>query len=159
MSRDICEREADVLASSGGPMSDTLQAHLEHCASCREVATLTGAMRAALDEEERLPLPDAGRLWWRAEIEARREARARSMRPLDTVERAEPFIALAAAALLFVLRGDYLLGALARLVPGDASMAALQIALPGPVLVALVTGVVLSGLMLLVGLGAAFARD
>ncbi len=160
MSRDACPRQDDVAMAVGSHgLTDELKAHVSSCATCREVELVTSSLMTALDEEALEPLPDAGRLWWRAQIEARQEARRRSMRPLDATEWIEPFVAVVVAVLLLQFSGDRVVGVLARLLPGDTTSAAVQLALPAPVLTALVAGVLLTGVMLLVGLGAIFARD
>lgn len=160
MNRDGCTREADVAkATAGQAWSDELRSHVQGCAACQDVELVTTSLMAAVQEESLEPLPDAGRLWWRSQIEARQEARRRSMRPLDAAERAEPFVAVAVALVVMLFSGDHVIAALARLLPGDATTAAVQLALPAPVLAALLGGVVLTTVMLLVGLGAAFASD
>lgn len=160
MSRDACAREGDVATAVGSATwTDELRAHVRDCATCREVELVTSAMMAAMREEAEEPLPDAGRLWWRAQLEARGAARRRSMRPLDVAEWVEPLVAVAVALLLLQLSGDRVVGVLARLLPGEATSDVVQLALPAPVLTALVAGMLLTGVMLFVGLGAAFARD
>lgn len=161
MIRESCTRETEVAAAvDPATWSPELQAHVASCEACQEAAAVTTALHAMLRAEEAEPLPDAGRLWWRSQIEARQEARRRSMRPIDTVERAEPFIAVAVALVLLLLRGDRLGAALAHVLSGEAgAAAAVQAALPAPVLLALAAGLGMTFVMLLVGLGAALARD
>lgn len=81
------------------------------------------------------------------------------MLPLDTVDRAEPFVAVFAVVLVLLLRGDVVMRTLANWLAGSAAAPAVQMAVPGLVMPVLVGGLVVMALMLLVGLGAAFARD
>lgn len=152
MSRDFCERELDVMAAiDGDRWSDDLLAHVAGCGACQQVQTIGAGLLACVREEVHTSATDASDLWWRARLDARRDARRRAMQPLETIERAEPLVAVAALAAVLLLRGDVLLSALG---PGSV-----QIALPGLLVPVLVGGLVATALMLLVGLGAAFGRD
>lgn len=158
--RDVCERELDVMdALDAGQWPADLVSHVDACTSCQQVRAFGGELLSYAREEATAALPDAGDLWWRARLDARREARRRSMQPIDTVERAEPFVAIAAVLLMLVLRGDTVVNALARWTSGGGVEPSLQMAMPGLVLPVLVGGLVATVLMLLVGLGAAFSRN
>jgi hypothetical protein len=72
-----------------------LRAHAESCAICLEVAAVSVALRE--DREELLaaaPLPDAGLVWWKAQLRARREAAKVAGRPITAAQ----VMALATAA-------------------------------------------------------------
>lgn len=160
MSRNVCERELDVMAAlDANVWPADLVAHLASCEACSQVRAIGGALLGYARAEADQPLPDAGNLWWRAQLDARREARRRSMLPLDTVDRAEPFVAVLAVALVFLLRGDVVMRTLTNWLAGSAAAPAVQLAVPGLVMPVLVGGLVVMLLMLLVGLGAAFARE
>lgn len=160
MSRDVCERELDVMAAiDANAWPADLVAHIASCDACRQVQAIGGALLGYARAEADEPLPDAGNLWWRARLDARREARRRSMLPLDTVDRAEPFVAVVAVAVVLLLRGDVVMRTLANWLAGSAAAPAVEMAVPGLVVPVLVGGLVVMALMLLVGLGAAFARD
>lgn len=160
MSGDVCERELEVMAAlDAGQWPADLVSHVDACASCQQVRAFGAELLGYAREEATAVLPDASDLWWRARLDARREARRRSMQPIDTVERAEPFVAIAAVLLMLVLRGDTVVHALARWTSGGVVDPSVQMALPGLVLPVLLGGLVATALMLLVGLGAAFSRD
>ena len=94
-----CEFEAEVLAAalqSGWPeRTDAgLRAHVESCAICAEVALVTRALDESREElGVRAMVPDSGRVWWQAQLRARREAAQAAGRPITAAQ----VIALASA--------------------------------------------------------------
>jgi hypothetical protein len=98
-----CERETDLLDAIGrgewpAPAGDALRAHVESCASCRELSDLVILFREERDGERAAAVvPSAGQVWWRAELRARFEAAQRVQRPMTIVQ------AVAAAACVGVL--------------------------------------------------------
>jgi hypothetical protein len=173
MTDDLCPREAEVLracesgdwAGLGEPAlpshssQSELRAHLATCESCREVEAVTRVLMLSVEAESAEPIPDAADVWWRAQWQARQDARARAMRPLDTIERAEPLVALVAVATLLVMRGDVIASRIFGWVASDATGHALQTLMPPAILPLLFVGIGLGGLVLLVGLGAVVAKD
>lgn len=160
MSGDLCGREPDVVtAVETTRWSDELQAHVERCAACRQVEAVTVQLLALADAEAAEPLPDASDLWWRAKVDARREARRQSMLPIDTVERAEPFVAVLAVAMVLLMRGDIVIGALTSWLSGGVADASVRVAVPALVLPVMMGGLAVMALMVLVAVGAALARD
>ncbi len=83
-----CPFEAQVLASlmeDRWPLAvePSLREHVSHCSICSEVASVGGAFREANSHSrEEATLPDASRVWWLAQIRARREADADAARPI-----------------------------------------------------------------------------
>jgi hypothetical protein len=70
-------------ASRSGQWSDELLAHVSACASCEEVTLVASYLSesnasAAADNQ----LPDAGRVWFKAQIAAKTAAMERAMRPI-----------------------------------------------------------------------------
>lgn len=160
MTDDLCPREAEVLrACESGAWPDGLQGHLATCESCREVEAVTRVLMESIEVEAAEPMPDAADIWWRAQWQARQDAKARAMRPLDTIERAEPLVALVAVATLLVMRGDAIASRVFGWVASDATGHALQTLMPPAVLPLVLVGIGLGGLVLLVGLGAVLAND
>jgi len=94
-----CEFEAEVLAAvlqSRWPehVDAGLRAHAAGCTICADVA----AIAAAIDEDRAhmradAILPDSGRMWWQAQMRARREAATAAGRPITAAQ----VIALACA--------------------------------------------------------------
>jgi hypothetical protein len=90
-----CEFESEVLAASlQSRMPEPLRSHVAGCAICSDVA----AVAAAIDEaRERMHsdvvVPDSGRVWWLAQLRARREATKTAGRPITAIQ----VIALACA--------------------------------------------------------------
>lgn len=82
-----CEFEADVAAAalqSGWPerADAQLREHVQTCAVCADVARVVAAVDSARMEMDLPVLPDSGRVWWVAQMRARREAVHAAQRPL-----------------------------------------------------------------------------
>ena len=76
-----------------------LRSHVENCAVCSEIVLVAQFLQedhAALLAE--MKLPDAGLVWWKAQLRARREAAELATRPIALAERFA--VACGAAALL-----------------------------------------------------------
>jgi hypothetical protein len=160
MSDESCPREADVLrASESGTWSADLQHHADTCATCQEVRAVAHALQRVVADEALLPLPDASDLWWKARWQADQEARQRALRPLDTLERAEPLVALVAIVTVLVMRGDALAGRLFTWMAGDGGGQALQLFVPSAVMPFIIVGMALGALVVLVGLTAVVTQD
>ena len=160
MTDEPCTREAEVLrAGESGQWTPGLRAHLATCAACREVEAVTQVLREAVDDEPVSTGASADDIWWRAQLQARQEQRANAMRPLDTLERAEPLVALVGVVTLLVLRGDAIVSGLMAWASRDATSQAVQVLMPPALLPLLMLGGLLGGLVLLVGLGAVVAND
>jgi len=160
MTDDLCPREADVLrAGDTGEWTPELRAHLVTCLACREVEAVTEVLRAAVNDEPVALRASADDIWWKAQLQARQDARASAMRPLDTIERAEPLVALVAVVTLLVVRGDVLASRLFAWTTSDATGQALHAVMPPALLPLLVVAAALGGLVFLVGLGAVLVSD
>lgn len=87
-----CPFEAEVLAAavqSRWPdrVDGGLRAHVLTCEICSDVAAVAGAIDAARDEmRESIVVPDSGRVWWVAQLRARREAARAAARPINAVQ-------------------------------------------------------------------------
>ena len=94
-----CEFESEVLAAvlqSRWPerVDAQLRAHVAGCAICSDVAAIAGAVDEAREETRaQAVVPDSGRVWWLAQMRARREAADAAGRPITAVQ----VIALACA--------------------------------------------------------------
>jgi hypothetical protein len=90
--RTNCEFEADVLAAaieSRWPHgADTaLHEHAASCSVCSEAALVASALADDRDTmRNSVCVPDSGRVWWLAQIRARREAMATAGRPITIVQ-------------------------------------------------------------------------
>jgi hypothetical protein len=159
MTNDLCVREAEVLrACASGDWPDDLQTHVATCDGCRDVRAVALCLQGGLAEEHEQSLPDAAGIWWRAKVQAQREARQRALRPIDALERSEPLVALVAVVTLLVLRGDAIASRVVQWATGDATGQMLAV-LPPALLPVLFVGFALCGVVLLVGLGAVLASD
>src|SRR6187402_2760874 len=80
MTDDLCPREAEVLrAGDTDEWTPELHAHLATCPACREVEAVTQVLRAAVDDEPVALATSADDIWWRAQLQARQDARANAM--------------------------------------------------------------------------------
>jgi hypothetical protein len=87
-----CEFESEVLAavlqSRWPERSDAnLREHAAACAICADVAAIAGAMDDAREElRSSAIVPDSGRVWWLAQLRARREDAEAAGRPITAAQ-------------------------------------------------------------------------
>jgi hypothetical protein len=92
MRRVECEFEAEVLAAtlqSRWPerVDADLRAHVAACTICSDVVAIAGAMDDAREQMRACAtVPDSGRVWWQAQLRARREAAEAAGRPITAVQ-------------------------------------------------------------------------
>lgn len=104
MKQERCVFEEKIeRASRSGHWSDELLAHVAGCHACEEVALVTSYLSAsshavATDAE----LPDAGRIWWKAQLSAKTAAMERALQPIVWARRFA-FCAFATAAVAAIL--------------------------------------------------------
>ena len=87
-----CEFESEVLAAAvQGRWPDRvdaqLRAHVAACRICSDVAAIAGAIEDAREDmSARAVIPNSGRVWWLAQLRARREAAEAANRPMIAVQ-------------------------------------------------------------------------
>ena len=87
-----CEFESEVLAAvlqARWPdrVDAQLRAHVAACRICSDVATIAGAIEDARAETmAQAVVPSSGRVWWLAQLRARREAAEAANRPMIAVQ-------------------------------------------------------------------------
>jgi len=87
-----CEFESDVLAAalqSRWPerVDADLRAHVARCTICSDVVAIASALDDAREEmRASAVVPDSGRVWWLAQLRARREAAEAAGRPITAVQ-------------------------------------------------------------------------
>jgi hypothetical protein len=87
-----CEFESEVLAAtlqSRWPerVDANLRAHVATCAICSDVVAIAASMDDAREEMRAgATVPDSGRVWWLAQLRARREAAETAGRPITAVQ-------------------------------------------------------------------------
>jgi hypothetical protein len=84
-----CSHESAVLAADRcGEWDQALRAHADACSNCQDALLVT---RFLIEEAEQAPanahIPPAGLIWWKAQIQFRREAEVRAGRPIEFAER------------------------------------------------------------------------
>jgi hypothetical protein len=100
MNQVECPFEDEVLAAamqSRWPdrVGPGLRRHVASCTICRDLAEVAGAISDAKDEmRAAAQVPDSGRVWWTAQLRARREAVQTASRPITAAH----VIAFACAA-------------------------------------------------------------
>ena len=88
-----CEKEMAVteLVQSGRwpeACDAALRSHVESCAVCSEVVLVAGLLQEANSSLlAEVKLPDAGLVWWKAQLRARREAAELATRPIALAEK------------------------------------------------------------------------
>ncbi|PYV16626.1 MAG: hypothetical protein DMG21_11165 [Acidobacteria bacterium] len=101
-----CEREEELAEAlrmerwpEGAPRE--LREHVAECPACTELALVASCLRRdAVAAEGEADLPEAGFVWWKARLVARRAATERAMRPVMVAQKAGLVAgALAAAGL------------------------------------------------------------
>jgi hypothetical protein len=87
-----CEFESDVLAAalqSRWPerVDADLRVHVAMCTICSDVVAIASALDDAREEmRASAVVPDSGRIWWLAQLRARREAAEAAGRPITAVQ-------------------------------------------------------------------------
>jgi hypothetical protein len=87
-----CEFESEVLAAvlqSRWPqrVDASLRSHAAGCTICSDVAAIAGAVDDAREElHADAIVPDSGRVWWIAQLRARREAAQAAGRPITAAQ-------------------------------------------------------------------------
>jgi hypothetical protein len=92
MKRVDCEAEAEVLAAVvefrwPERVDARLREHVSSCAICSAVVAVAGAFDLARQDTQALAvLPDSSRVWWLAQLRARREAAEAAARPITATQ-------------------------------------------------------------------------
>jgi hypothetical protein len=87
-----CEFESEVLAAvlqaRWPDRADAqLRAHVAACQICSDVAAIAGVIEATREElRASAVIPNSGRVWWLAQLRARREAAEAANRPMIAVQ-------------------------------------------------------------------------
>lgn len=96
-----CEREQDIArAVRSGLWNAELREHAAGCEACAETMAVAAFLQSG--EDPAATVPEAGLMWWRLELRARREKRARALRPLVIAERAAGVLFGSACVAVFV---------------------------------------------------------
>jgi hypothetical protein len=111
-----CENEIRILEALGQGLApeafeEPLRRHIEGCASCAEIVSVYKLFQT---ESEQLcaaaPIPEAGRVWWRATRAARRAAAERALRPILIAERVALAIGGGVLVALLIFAAPWLAG-------------------------------------------------
>jgi predicted anti-sigma-YlaC factor YlaD len=87
-----CEFESEVLAAAlqgrwPGQVDPNLRTHVASCQVCSDVAAIAGVIEDTRAEmSASAVIPNSGRVWWMAQLRARREAAEAANRPLTAVQ-------------------------------------------------------------------------
>ena len=116
MKHQVCENEARILDALGqgvAPefMQEPLRSHVANCPSCAEIVSVYKLFQ--IDSQclrAEAPVPDAGRVWWRARLAAHRAAASQALRPIMIAERFAVAIGSGALIALLVVALPWLAG-------------------------------------------------
>jgi len=88
MRQASCSQEVSILkAIRTGTWEEAVSTHLAGCAACEEIVQASRWMQAlAQDCENAETLPDAGRVWWRAQVSEEQAKAERAQELLEWVE-------------------------------------------------------------------------
>lgn len=82
------QEEAIAQAAHSGDWSEPLRSHAARCPICSEVALVSSFLQIEAESARvEAVLPDPGRIWWKAQLAARREAAERAVRPIALMEK------------------------------------------------------------------------
>ncbi len=130
-----CEFESEVLAAvlqSRWPhrVDAQLRAHAAACQICSDVATIAGAIEdSRQDTSARAVIPNSGRVWWLAQLRARREAAEAATRPMTAVQVVAFVCAICLLVGCFRVASTGLSPVFARMASGMADHALLALAM------------------------------
>ena len=86
MMRWRCLRESDTArAARTGEWPEQVRAHTADCPVCRDVALVAGVVDVRRNLPAEPPMAAAGRVWWMAQLRARRAAAERALRPTSVM--------------------------------------------------------------------------
>jgi hypothetical protein len=127
-----CEKELLVIeAARSGAWDAELRKHIANCPACGDVALAAEALNAmrAVDVAE-ARIPDAGLMWWKAQLLSKRAAGERATKPISFVEHLSYACGIFAFVAVCVWQWAAIRGWLASLRPGRAGSAAHAAASP-----------------------------
>ena len=120
MKHKSCENEVRILEALGqgvapGAFEEPLRQHVADCASCAEMISVYELFQS--DSKQlcaAAPVPEVGRVWWRATLAARQAAANRALRPILIAERIALAIGGGALIALLVLAAPWVAAQLTR---------------------------------------------
>jgi len=102
MKRDRCSMEDKInSAARSGQWSESLLSHFAACPQCEETVFVSSYLRESAATSAAEPLPDAGRIWRKAQVASNAAIIERAVRPILWARRFA-FAAAAAAAIAFL---------------------------------------------------------
>lgn len=120
-----CEKELLVIeAARSGAWDAELRKHVANCRACGDVALAAAAMNAmrAVDQAE-ARVPDAGLMWWKAQLLSKRAAAESATKPISFVEHFAYACGILAFVAVCVWQWAVIRGWLASLRPGSSAHA------------------------------------
>jgi hypothetical protein len=121
-----CEFESEVLAAAlQVRMPEPLRAHVAGCAICSDVAAVAAAVEDAREGMRGdVVVPDSGRVWWLAQVRARREATKAAGRPITAIQVIALGCAVGLLGACFGATSTWFQGGLARIKTSMAGFSA-----------------------------------
>lgn len=86
--KKLCDYERQIrLAARNNSLNDELKKHLENCADCRETQKIVTFFQATAAKDRIFAkLPTAGFIWWKSQLQKKRDAAERAGKPIFFVE-------------------------------------------------------------------------
>ncbi|HEX5413552.1 MAG TPA: hypothetical protein VFZ27_16995 [Terriglobia bacterium] len=120
MKHQNCENESRILEALGQgvapeALDEPLRGHITSCPACAEIISVYKLFQ--IDNQHlcaAAPVPDAGRVWWRARLAAHRAAANQAMRPIMIAERFAVAIGSGVVIALLVFAAPWLTGQMAH---------------------------------------------
>jgi hypothetical protein len=106
MTRDQpdCKYESKTLeAMTSGEAPTELVDHWEQCATCRNLRLVVGYLNEVSAEIDQPAVPSPGLIWWRAQLETKRQLAARSVSSIATFEKIAITIAILLGVILIII--------------------------------------------------------
>jgi len=120
MKQTGCENELRVLealdkGAAPEALEEPLRRHVASCASCGELISVYELFQRDSEQlHAAAPVPEAGRVWWRAMLAARRAAAERALRPIMIAEKAALAVGGGVLIALLIFAAPWLAEQLAR---------------------------------------------
>lgn len=146
----ICEREPEMLQAAArgeAATSPGVTTHLASCASCRDAVATVAWMREMADTSADAPhpLPDAGAIWWKAQLLRRWESERRAVAPIERMHWVEISAGVVSLGVFLVWQWSGLVNLLARLNPASlATISSSSAAAASPTVLMFVVGLTLA---------------
>jgi hypothetical protein len=121
MIQRTCGREPEILRTARTAWRRDLREHAAGCVSCQEALWLAEQLGGPAQDADEAPLPEPGRIYWRAQLLQRRTLADRATRSIRMVQQISVAAALVVIAAVTVAAWPAVEGAARLIVSGGSS--------------------------------------